>query len=322
MKRDQNIDNLRGLAMFGMIVIHAVSYYLRNRTTLLLWDNLQWVVPVFFFSSFYLFFLKTKEIKKEDLLPFFKKRFFRLLLPYFVFLAIYFFLVFFFQKNLFNLKFFLANVFLYGGLSFNWITLIFLYFSILLPLVWYAKRNKIIYWSIFTVSVVSSFYFIFAKPIPYRAIFWLPWLTYMFFVNFFIENIKNKKKLFILAAFSFLLFLALRQLEIAIGHNLTHYENKYPPTLYHLSFGVFWVVALHWLSEKNVFAFLKLDKLLYFLSVHSYPIFFLHLLAIFVIQWLHLMPPNWPIFFVEIFGLSVITQILYLRLARAFSRAY
>ena len=322
MKRDQTVDNLRGLAMFGMIVIHASSYYLRDRTTLLLWDNLQWVVPVFFFSSFYLFFLKTKEIKKDDLWPFFKKRFSRLFLPYFVFLAIYFFLVFFFQRNLFNLKFFLANVFLYGGLSFNWITLIFLYFSILLPLVWYAKRNKIIYWGIFAVSVVSSFYFIFAKPIPYRVIFWLPWLTYMFFVNFFIKNIGNKKKLFTLAAFSFILFLALRQLEISIGPNLTHDENKYPPTIYHLSFGVFWVVILHWLSEKNIFAFLKFDRLLYFLSINSYPIFFLHLLAIFIIQWLKLMPPNWPIFFVEIFGLSVITQILYLRLGRAFSRGH
>ena len=322
MNRDKTIDNLRGLAMFGMIMIHAASYYLRDRTTLLLWDNLQWVVPVFFFSSFYLFFLKTKEIKKEETMPFLKKRFSRLLLPYYVFLAAYFFLVFFFDKNHFNSNFFLANVFLYGGLSFNWITLIFLYFSVLLPLVWYAKRNKIIYWGIFAVSVSSSFYFIFARPLPYRAIFWLPWLTYMFFVNFFIENKNNQKKLFLTAGLSLILFLILRQVEINIGHNLTQYENKYPPTLYHLSFGVFWVIILHWLSEKNLFSFLKFDRLLYFLSVHSYPIFFTHLLAIFVIQWLHLMPPNWPIFFVEIFGLSVITQILYLRLGRAFARGH
>ena len=319
MNRDKTIDNLRGLAMFAMIVIHAASYYLRNKTTLLIWDNLQWAVPVFFFSSFYLFFLKTKEIKKEYLIPFFKKRLTRLLLPYYVFLAAYFFLAFFFDKNHFNSNFFLANFFLYGG-SFNWLVLVFVYFTFLMPVIWYLKRHKIIYWGIFALSVASSFYFIFAKPIPFRVILWLPWLSYMFFTTFFIENANKTKKLFLTAILSLVLFFILRQVEINIGHNLTHYENKYPPTLYHLSFGVFWVIILHWLSEKNVFAVFKFDRLLYFLSINSYPLYFIHILVIYMIRWLHLSPPYWPIFFVEIFGLSCLIRILYLRLGRAFVR--
>lgn len=309
MNRDKTIDNLRGLAMLAMMVIHACSYYLRDKTTLLIWDNLQWAVPVFLFCSFYLFFERTKEFNRSNLLPYLKKRFSRLFLPYFVFLAVYFFLVFFFQKNLFNLKFFLANLFLYGGLTFNWLVMIFVYFTFLMPVIWYLKRFKVIYWSIFVLSVASSFYFIFAKPIPFRAILWFPWLTYMYFTTFFIENKNNAKKLFVTAGLSLILFFILRQVEINIGHNLTQYENKYPPTLYHLSFGIFWVVVLHWLSEKNVFSFFKFDRLLHFLSINSYPIFFWHLLAIFIIQWLHLMPPNWPIFFVEIFGISSLIQL-------------
>src|SRR3989344_1093293 len=105
MQRDKTIDNLRGAAMAAMMVIHACSYYLRDNITLIIWDNLQWAVPVFIFCSFYLFFNKTKEIKVKDFFPYLKKRLYRLFLHYFIFLAVIFPLFFVFEKKYFNLPY-------------------------------------------------------------------------------------------------------------------------------------------------------------------------------------------------------------------------
>ncbi len=55
MKRDETIDTLRGMAMLAMIMLHAASYYFGSKTTFLIWDNLQWAVPVFLFCSMALF---------------------------------------------------------------------------------------------------------------------------------------------------------------------------------------------------------------------------------------------------------------------------
>ena len=90
MKRDRTIDTLRGLAMFAMMVIHACSYYLKDKTTLFIWDNLQWAVPVFVFCSFYLFFGRKDKFSASDWLPYLKKRLTKLLTPYYYFLAVFF----------------------------------------------------------------------------------------------------------------------------------------------------------------------------------------------------------------------------------------
>lgn len=307
MQRDRTIDNLRGAAMMAMMVIHACSYYLTDRTTLLIWDNLQWAVPVFIFCSFYLFFNRTKEIKAEDFFFYLKKRITRLLVPYYVFLGVIFPLFFVFEKKYFNLQYFLSNIFLYGGISFNWLVLLFVYLIFLMPAILAMKKNKMLFYGFLAFSILSSLYFIFIKY-NFRITMWLPWVTYAYFTMFFIKNRSNTKKLLLLGIGSLVLFFALRVVEVNIGHNLTHYENKYPPTLYHLSFGFFWVIILYWLSVAKVFTYFKFDRILNFLSVNSYSLYFIHILVIFTISWLHLMPPSWPIFFLEIIGLSSLIQ--------------
>jgi len=62
MDRDKMIDNLRGMAMLAMIVIHSISYFFSDKLSFLIWDYSQWAVPVFFFCSFYLFFKSSKKI--------------------------------------------------------------------------------------------------------------------------------------------------------------------------------------------------------------------------------------------------------------------
>ncbi|KKP65816.1 MAG: hypothetical protein UR68_C0027G0007 [Candidatus Roizmanbacteria bacterium GW2011_GWA2_35_19] len=309
MKRDSTIDNLRGLAMLAMIIVHATSYFLKDSLTLAIWDNLQWAVPVFLFCSFYLYYKNTKSFDRKTVAPYLEKRFGRLLIPYYQFLLVYFPLAYLFIPSKLSMNTVWANIFLYGGLDLNWLPLLFIYLIIIMPLMFIFKNNKLVMVSLFLISLFSSIYFIFSTPFHYRLIMWLPWILMIFFTLFVIKNEDNWRRLFLLAGISFLVFIILRFIEIKIGHNLTHYGNKYPPTLYHQSFGFFSTIILLWLSKKNIFNFLGFEKLLHFLSVNSYSLFLIHNLVIITLVWLKIKFNNWIIFFVAIYFFTTIIQI-------------
>lgn len=294
--------------MFAMMVIHACSYFLRDKTTLLIWDSLQWAVPVFLFCSFWLFYDKTKEFEASDWLPYLKKRLTRLLIPYYYFLAAYFPLLFFFQRKNFNAGYLAANAFLYKGIDFNWLVLLFVYLIFLMPVILIMRKNKIIFYGYFAVSLIASVFFIFQR-FNYRIIMWLPWSVFIYFTLFYMAHRNNKKALSVLAVAAGALFLILRYIEVKIGHNLTQYANKYPPTLYHLSFGMFWVIILRAAAQKNYFSLFKFDRLLHFLSVNSYSLYFIHILVMFTLDWLNLMASNWPLFFIQIISITSAIQI-------------
>lgn len=297
MKRNKDIDNLRGLAMLAMIVIHAASYFLSNKVVYGMWDFLQWSVPIFLFCSIYIFYSRPKKI---DI----KKRLIRLLVPYYVFLFFYFSLLFFFEKNKFNLKYFIANLLLYGGVDFNWLVLLFIYITVLMPFLFWLEKRKLWFYGLFSLSLASSIYFIFPPAFNYRAVMWLPWSSFIFFTMFFVKNENNKKVMNFAAAIFLIVFLVLRQMEIKIGHNLSQYANKYPPTLLHISYGFFSIIVIYQLSKLKLFSFFGLDRLLNFLSVNSYVLYFIHILVIFVFTWTKVHFTNWFIFFLAIFGLS------------------
>ena len=302
MARNKEIDNLRGLAMLAMIIIHATAYFLSNKAVYYLWDILEWAVPIFMFCSLYIFYKRPKKI---DL----KKRFSRLLIPYYIFLGAYFVLIYFFEKQKFNLGNISANVFLYGGLDFNWLVLLFLYLTLLMPLIFWLEKKKVWFYGFFSLSLISSIYFIFHN-FNYRLVMWLPWSLFIFFTIFFVKN-ENNKKIMSLTAFSSLaLFFGLRLMEARMGHDLSQYANKYPPTLYHISFGIFSIIVIYYLSKMKVFSFLWIDKLLDFLSFNSYSLFFIHILVIFSLTWMKFHFANWFTFFLAIFGLSSGIQIL------------
>ena len=310
MERDKTIDNLRGLAMFAMMVIHAISYFFSDKLSFYIWDYNQWSVPVFLFCSFYLYFKNPKKFEIFSFFSYLKKRFLRILIPYYIFLFFFYILLFWFdKKTFFNFNYSKANIFLYGGLGFNWLVLIFIYLTFLMPLVLWLKKNKLLYYGFFLLSFSSSIYFVFVKT-NYRLIMWLPWSVLIYFTIFFIKNEKNWKKLTLTAAVFMIIFFILRIIEIKIGHNLTQFENKYPPTLYHLSYGIFSIIIIFWLSKKNFFSFFNFDKLLHFLSKNSYSLFFIHILVMSTLNWLNLKTNHWFTFFLLIINASLIIKLL------------
>lgn len=295
------IDNLRGISIIAMMIVHAASYFLRDKTTYFIWDNLEWVVPVFIFCFFYV--LLEKEIYRNNInwFDYFKKRLKRLLIPYFVFLFFYFLIVYFFDFKKFNLNYFLSNIFLYGGLDFNWLVLLFVYFTFLTPVFFKIIKNNFLKIAYFILIILSSIFFIFYK-INYRLIMWLPWSFYLYLIPLFQK--KDNKKILLITLLSFFLFLFLRFFELNIGHNLSQFSNKYPPTLYHLVFGSFWIGVLYFLLRK------KEIKILNFFSVNSYSLYFIHIMVLYLSVYFKIIPSNWFLFFLQIFIPTVLIQKL------------
>ena len=315
MERDKNIDNLRGLAMLAMITIHVTVLYWNDKTAHFLWDSLQWAVPVFLFCSAYLFFSRPFDFTFSSIKKYFVKRMARLFIPYYVFLGVYTIFTYFFDKQKFNLSYFVGNFFAYKSLDLNWLVLIFFELIFIFPLIALFKRkSKFVYYLFCLASLASSIYFIFVRPQQYRFIMWLPWSLIIFFTVYFIENQKKIKKLFFTGLLFMIIFAACYLLEIKLGHPLNHFSNKYPPNLYHLSYGIFSIIILYFLSFSNLLK--PVQSILNFFSINSYEIFFIHNLVIFLFNWLHIKYGNWLVFFTIVIGLSVVLQIMLNKIRR------
>ncbi|OQY65369.1 hypothetical protein B6D29_04000 [Microgenomates bacterium UTCPR1] len=309
-KRNKTIDNLRGIAMVAMMMIHSCSYFLKDRVTFLIWDYLQWAVPIFLFCSFY---LALKDTRQTDIV----KRLKRLFIPYWIFLFFYFILLYFFEKGSFNFPNFLANLFLYKGIDNNWLVLLFLYFTFITIFFKKILKHRILFSGFFLLSLISSIFLIFNHALPYRPVMWLPWSLILFFTYFVVKNEDSSKNLNLMGIFSFSIFLGNYFLMKSFGINNGQYANKYPPTILHLSYGIASTIFFFRLSDKGFFRKLKIEGWLKFFSINSYSLYFIHIIFLLIIQWSGLNRLlNWPLHFMIVVTVSSVSQILINRFLR------
>lgn len=282
-ERIHEIDMLRGLAMFSMIIIHATAYFLSNSFAHWLWDLSQFAVPLFIFCSAYLFFLKPFVFDLHEFIEYFKKRIIRLLIPYYIFGSIFLLIIYKYSHNDFSKDFIRRSVLIWGGIDFNWLVLLFLYFIFLLPLIsWLYQNKRKLFYLYSCISFIVSLYLVFYQmPLDYRLIMWLPWSLLVVFTLLFMKHKDSKVSLSLFLFGSLAVFTGLRFIELKIGHTLWQYNNKYPPNLYHLSFGIFWTCFLYMLAKKKVFSIPVIKNLFHFLSVNSYSIYFVHFMVIY-----------------------------------------
>lgn len=286
-----HIDFLKSVAIIVLIIIHIFSYYLNDRLIFNLWNWLHFVVPIFVFASGYLFVSVYKKyfLSTKGFLLWIRKRLIRLLLPYYFFLFLHYFLWLFFPHFfqglglLKDLKFILSSIFLFGGVDFNWFVLLFVQLTILSPLIVFSLKNRKRLLMFFLTSVLFSLYFFFFK-FPYQYFKWamlIPWLMVFYFgvFSFLIEDKLKKtnvKKFYILMCiiFSFIfLFFYFYQ------PNIVFIENKYPPNLAYLSYGLAINYLLVFLSSLYSLTNKFLKEGIVFLSKNSYNLFFFHYLS-------------------------------------------
>ncbi len=312
-KRYFEIDALRGLAILAMILIHTNAYFLNNNVASWLWNFNEWAVPVFIFCSAYVYFKRSSSIKNlGDFFAYVRKRFIRLLRPYYLFAAIYLLISLLKDQKSLSADFIIPTLTVSGGtLDINWLILLFLTFAFLMPAIRFlADKKKGWFYGFFLLAFLSSLVFVFCSfPANYRLIMWLPWSLLIFLSWLLIKNENSDRFLIGGAAISLGLYFIFRQIKNYFHQSLIQYYNKYPPNFYHLIYGVLFVFLLYFLAKKGVFNFKPVKILLMFLSRYSYPLYFVHYLVIYVLTviWQRHFS-GWISFFLWVFISSLVIQ--------------
>lgn len=291
-KRVYLIDFLKGLAIIFLITIHVLSNHLDKIYIFFIWNYLHFVVVIFVFSSGYLFALSLKNnfLDIKNTIFWLKKRIFRLLFPYYFFLAFHYLLWIIFPQFFqgYGLKkemgFILSSIFLYGGVDYNWFVLLFVFFTILSPLIAISLRKKLVFLIIFLLSFTISLFFSFYK-FSYSYFKWVmvwSWLFifYLGIIEYLLEEKLNKKQLIFM---DFTLIFIWAIILYTFTKNKSHIvftENKYPPNLIYFSYGLivnFFIIAFIRLFQWQNFL---VKNIINFLARNSYNLFFIHYLAI------------------------------------------
>ena len=321
-KRHEEIDIMRGLSIIAMIAIHTAAYYPNNPSIYALWDTLEFAVPIFVFCSAYLFFRQEYHHHIGHTFGYFKKRVIRLLVPYYTFLLFYIPLLLYSDPKKVTQKFVTDNIFLTGGLDFNWMVLLFLLLSFLMPVLMYLFNKKRLLFVLYVVlSAASSILFLFYYPNDYyRLVMVIPWSLLIIF-SWVFANYENKyQTIVILFSWSLVVFAITRGIvDIREGGSIIHYQNKYPPNLYHLSYGFISIVGLYYVSYilKKSHGFVR--SLIAFFSKYSYSIYFIHIAVIHYITVMRKVGSGdqpFYLFFFEVLALTAVVQLAIVSIQR------
>ncbi len=324
-KRNEAIDMLRGLSIFAMVLLHTNAYFLSIPLVFFIWNYGQFAVPVFIFCSSYLFFTKKYFFGSwSEVFTHIKKRLPRLLVPYYIFAVIYIFLQYLKEPSRVTLRYLFQNLTITEGISINWLVLLFVFFTFLMPLISYMwSHKKILFYLYVFLSMGSSVVFMFYQPtVNYRFIMWLPWSLIIVFSFLIAKN--EHRKWFFRSFFLFWLavFVTTYFIQREVGHSLRMFDNKYPPNLYHLSFGLVSIPTLYFLVRKGLFSLPLLKRFFYFLSINSYPFYFLHWIVLYVITVFLRIEFNWASFFLTVLLTTMVVQVLLNRLLSLIKRLH
>lgn len=319
MQRDKSIDTLRGFAMLLMIVTHVTAWYRASRTADFIWDFSHFSVPIFLFCSLYLMTRRPVQMTLKTYFGYVVKRLKRLLIPYYIYLFVFLFMQWTLGGKKMTLEYILNSLFPWGGPDSSWLVTLFVYLTVFAPIIFYLyQKARALSLAIFLVSLGSTIYFLFESYANYREIMWLPWMTIIYFTLFFTDYLgKSQKRIVVGALGFFILFLGLRVYLDSMDKNLIIFNNKYPPNLYYLSYGLFGLLATYWASTKKLFEKLKVDGIIHFFSIYSYPLYFIHNLVIYTLDKLNVRFGYWPVFFLVVAGTSALIQTGLNRISKA-----
>jgi len=312
-QRIEEIDMLRGLSMLTMVLLHTNAYFLSIPLVFSLWNFGQFAVPIFIFCSSYLFFIKKHHLVHwKDLFSHIKKRILRLLIPYYVFAVIYILLEWLKEPIKITPLYLFQNIFVVGGISINWLVLLFIFFTLLMPLILYLFEHKKKLFYLYTgISTVSAFLLMLYRfPFDYRLIMWLPWSLLVVLSLLIVKNEGNKWFSPVMFFFWLIIFFMLQYLQKFLRHSLTMFDNKYPPNLFHLSFGIVSIIGLYGIAKKGILSIPFIKELFSFFSKNSYPIFFIHWIVIYILTVFFHFKFTWVSFFIAVLVCTVILQML------------
>jgi fucose 4-O-acetylase-like acetyltransferase len=280
-ERDTTIDFLRGLSVILIVLIHVNAYFWTVPMANILANYSQFAVQVFVFCSAFVYFAKKTDAPFN--LSYIWKRVKRLVIPYYIFVIFFFLFILFIKHESLSLQSISKWIFLLGDRDLNWLVVLFLDFLFLMPLLRYFYSKQILFWLFTITSILSSILLLFFKsPVHFRYIMWLPWSTVLIFTYLYVQAKHKDKFLIMTTIISGLLYGISRIVLNQQNHTLVFTENKYPPNIFYLSYGIICIVMQNLIHKKIYIEKTPLQKLFDFASKYSYPIFFIHFLYLYI----------------------------------------
>jgi peptidoglycan/LPS O-acetylase OafA/YrhL len=293
-KRNVNLDLLRLLGVLIIIISHSNPpgwlFQLRNFGT-----------PLLIIASA-LTYRTIYENRVMDIIPFYKKRILRLILPVWIFLSVFFFVIYLINKFLgqafpFDLKTIVESYFLIEGIGFVWIFKVYLILAILTPLALFFYRKDfslklyfsvlILCYLIYEIMLTLTHDFISSNEVlsyvSYNIIFIVIPYALVYFYGFRLKDIKTSN-LIILQIFLLAIFIVHAVYYYrATGGIVSTQHFKYPPTIYYLSYAIFMTNNM-FLIIKSVNMSNVIEKAIIWLSSNSFWFYLWHIVAFYLWQ--------------------------------------
>ena len=339
-KRFDEIDFIKAVGIIGVIAIHILTYSLTNPLNKFLWNNLQFVVMAFVFSSGFVLANRylTSFTSITKTLGWYKKRLLRLIIPFYIYLIAHYSLWILFP-HIFgglglkaNLGYFVKSAFLFSGTNYNFLPLLFIQFTILFPFfaIW-IKKKKVLAVYIFFSLLITAIFTMFKFPYEYyRQTMWVPWsliLLLSMYVSIWAQKDKSEtqtnKRYLVLGVLFFVLFLAFYILNFDSANSLNFYDHKYPPDFYYLSFGTSITFFAILIGKLRFWQNKYVKSIYYFISINSYAIFFIHYIildAVLVLAKQNSILQNPVLQFIIVFFPTIFILLIYQNLKKSFKK--
>ncbi len=286
-----SIDFLRAVCIVGVIVIHTLSYNLTGGVENIIWNYLHFVVVGFVFCSGYVLFAiyRSSFTTFSSIFWWYKKRLFRLLVPFYVYLIIHAGLWFLFPNFFSGLglrqsfSFFVQSVFLVGGADINWLVLLFVQLTIIFPFLvkGIEKGSKLLHAFVFLAFAITAWFTLFPFPyIYYRFVMWIPW-SLVFYSSFLF--FEKKISLAKIVGISGVVFVLLFWVFSTNNRSLILIDHKYPSDFFYLSYVSCITAIVLIISKLSFLQGERVKKWYVEISSQAYGLFFIHFV---VLDWI------------------------------------
>ena len=286
-KRDYSIDILRAIAIVGIIIAHSTPndliFQIRNFDVVLM--------VLLMGASYYL----SNQNKKINYIDYLIKRFNRLVVPTWQFLAIFFVLfyglsVYAGSDYYFNFETIKSSFLLLDGIGYVWIMRVFFLVAMLSPLMLFISKkikNNLIY-----LGFIVVLYGVYTVLIQYNStmsgnlgyyteqivVYGLGYII-VFAVGLRLKQFSTKD-INILLGFMVGMLIVL----MYINDFRPVQEFKYPPKLYYMSYGITVSLFLYQLLKINVIKNILQNKFVLYLSHHSIWLYFWHIIFVYALK--------------------------------------
>ena len=322
-EREEALDIMKIIGIFLIILAHSG---LSSKS--LLFQIRTFDVPLLVFVSGV---LAEQSYKKEkSLFQYYKKRIYRLLVPTYIFLIMFFAVFYLLGLKLYEIDV-IKNSFLLkfsGNIGYIWIIRVYLLCTLAVPLIVKLKDsvNKYIYFSIIILSFlcfeISCRYRIGYRS-PFGPFFIFDFIVYgcVMAIAAMLYTLKKREIYIITGIFGCMYFAMLYYLIGKRGGFVGMQSFKYPPRLYYTAYGIFASLILYIVASTKLMKKICAIPIINFISKSTLWIYFWHIFYLKILS-ASALPFKWYIRYAVLLIYSIGTTYIQNRIMDSISPKY